>query len=72
MKRYDLMHDINARGTFLFTKCCIPHLRESDNAHVLTLAPPIQQITEAKWFKDFPAYAARQTNAAGSSPVAAR
>jgi citronellol/citronellal dehydrogenase len=41
MKRYDLMQDINCRGAFLLGKCCIPHLREADNPHVLTLSPPI-------------------------------
>ncbi|QKW08412.1 NAD(P)-dependent oxidoreductase [Streptomyces sp. NA04227] len=41
MKRYDLMQDINARGTFLLTKTALPHLRESSNAHVLTLSPPL-------------------------------
>ncbi|HVV90687.1 MAG TPA: NAD(P)-dependent oxidoreductase [Solirubrobacterales bacterium] len=41
MKRYDLMQDINCRGAFLLAKCCIPHLREADNPHVLTLSPPI-------------------------------
>lgn len=41
MKRYDLMQDINCRGTFLLSKTCIPHLREADNAHILTLSPPI-------------------------------
>jgi citronellol/citronellal dehydrogenase len=57
MKRYDLMQDINTRGTFLFSKACLPHLREAENPHVLTLSPPIDQITKAEWFKDFPAYA---------------
>jgi len=41
MKRYDLMQDINCRGTFLLSKECIPHLREAENPHVLTLSPPI-------------------------------
>ncbi len=41
MKRYDLMQDINCRGSFLLAKCCIPHLREAENPHVLTLSPPI-------------------------------
>ena len=40
MKRYDLMQDINTHGTFLVSKACIPHLRKSDNAHVLTHPPP--------------------------------
>ena len=41
MKRYDLMQDINTRGTFLLTRTCIPHLRRSANGHVLTLSPPL-------------------------------
>src|SRR5919107_912873 len=41
MKRYDLMQDINTRGTFLFSKACIPHLKKADNPHVLTLSPPL-------------------------------
>ena len=40
-KRYDLMQSINARGTFLATRACIPHLKRSDNGHILTLSPPI-------------------------------
>ena len=36
-KRFDLMHDINVRGTFFVTKACIPHLKKSDNPHILTL-----------------------------------
>lgn len=40
-KKFDLMADINIRGTFLLTKACLPHLRESANPHVLTIAPPI-------------------------------
>jgi citronellol/citronellal dehydrogenase len=41
MKRYDLMQDINTRGTFMVTKACVPHLREAANPHILTLSPPI-------------------------------
>jgi citronellol/citronellal dehydrogenase len=41
MKSYDLMQDINCRGTFLLSKCCIPFLREAENPHILTLSPPI-------------------------------
>jgi citronellol/citronellal dehydrogenase len=47
MKRYDLMQDINARGTFLVSKTCIPHLREAENPHILTLSPPIS--LEPRW-----------------------
>ncbi len=41
MKKYDLMQDVNARGTFLLTKTCLPHLERSTNPHVLTLSPPL-------------------------------
>jgi citronellol/citronellal dehydrogenase len=41
MKRYDLMQDINTRGTFVVTKACVPHLRSAANPHILTLSPPI-------------------------------
>ncbi|MEU0816768.1 SDR family oxidoreductase [Streptomyces mirabilis] len=41
MKRYDLMQDINTRGTFLLSKAAIPHLREAGNPHILTLSPPL-------------------------------
>ncbi|HEU4976433.1 MAG TPA: NAD(P)-dependent oxidoreductase [Baekduia sp.] len=41
MKRYDLMQSINTRGTFVVSKACVPHLKRSDNGHVLTLSPPI-------------------------------
>jgi len=54
MKRYDLMQDINTRGTFLVSKACIPHLRESSNAHVLTLSPPLNM--DPKWFGAHVAY----------------
>ncbi|CAN5387060.1 NAD(P)-dependent oxidoreductase [soil metagenome] len=40
-KKYDLMVDINCRGTFLLTKACLPHLRKSANGHILTIAPPL-------------------------------
>ncbi|MEC3976124.1 SDR family oxidoreductase [Amycolatopsis sp. H20-H5] len=49
MKRYDLMQDINARGSFLLAKTAIPHLRKSSNAHILTLSPPIS--LDPKWFE---------------------
>jgi citronellol/citronellal dehydrogenase len=53
-KRYDLMADINTRGTFVFTQACLPHLRESDHAHVLTLSPPLS-LSE-RWLKGHSAY----------------
>jgi citronellol/citronellal dehydrogenase len=48
-KRYDLMGDINIRGTLVVTQACLPHLRNSDHAHVLTLSPPLS--TDPKWLK---------------------
>lgn len=55
MKRFDLMHSINFRGTFLCTKLCLPYLKKGKNPHVLTLAPPLGEIAE-KWFRDHVAY----------------
>ena len=46
VKRFDLMQQINARGTFVVTRACLPHLRESDHAHVLTLSPPIDRVQD--------------------------
>jgi len=54
MKRYDLMHSINTRGTFLVSKTCIPHLKKAANPHILNLAPPLDM--SAKWFKNHVAY----------------
>ena len=54
-KRYDLMHQINARGTFLVSRACIPHLRRAANPHVLMLSPPPQLVP--RWFAPYPAYA---------------
>lgn len=48
MKSYDLMQDINTRGSFLLAKLSIPHLRGADNPHILTLSPPIS--LDPKWF----------------------
>src|SRR5438477_9248257 len=53
-KRYDLMQDINTRGTFMVSKACIPHLKQAENPHVLTLSPPLNM--EPKWFKGHVAY----------------
>jgi len=53
-KRFDLMHDINVRGTFFVTKACIPHLKRSANAHILTLSPPIN--LDPKWLAGHVAY----------------
>jgi citronellol/citronellal dehydrogenase len=46
VKRFDLMMQINVRGTFVVTQACLPHLRESDHAHVLTLSPPIDRVPD--------------------------
>jgi len=54
LKRFDLMYDINARGTFLCSKLCLPHLIGRENPHVLTLAPPIS--INPKWFGQHTAY----------------
>jgi citronellol/citronellal dehydrogenase len=54
MKRYDLMQDINTRGTFLVSKACVPHLRAAENPHVLTLSPPLD--IKPKWFANHVAY----------------
>jgi len=54
MKRYDLMHQINARGTFLVSKLCIPHLKKSANPHVLMLSPPLDMAP--RWFGPHVAY----------------
>src|SRR5215208_840688 len=53
-KRYDLMQDINTRGTFMCSKACIPHLKRSENPHVLTLSPPIS--LDPKWLGGHIAY----------------
>ncbi len=55
MKRYDLMFDINARGSFLCTQKCLPRLRKAANPHVLNLSPPL--AFEARWFAPHAAYA---------------
>lgn len=47
IKRYDLMLDINARGTFVVSQACLPHLRKSDRAHILSLSPPLDN--DPKW-----------------------
>src|SRR5947208_4544259 len=54
MKRYDLMHGINTRGTFLCSKLCIPHLKKAHNAHVLNISPPLNM--ETRWFAPNVAY----------------
>jgi citronellol/citronellal dehydrogenase len=54
MKRYDLMHQVNARGTFLTSRACLPHLLKAENPHVLMLSPPLDM--SPKWFGPHVAY----------------
>jgi len=54
MKRFDLMWGVNARGTFLCSQACLPHLDKAANPHVLTLSPPPN--LDPKWFKSHTAY----------------
>ena len=54
MKRYDLMHQVNARGTFLVSKACIPHLKKAANPHILALSPPLD--LSPHWFGPHVAY----------------
>jgi citronellol/citronellal dehydrogenase len=54
MKRYDLMHHINTRGTYLTSQVCIPHLLKSENPHVLNISPPLNM--EERWFAPHVAY----------------
>jgi citronellol/citronellal dehydrogenase len=54
VKRFDLMQTINARGTFVVTRACLPHLRQSDHAHVLTLSPPLS--ADPRWLQGHSAY----------------
>jgi citronellol/citronellal dehydrogenase len=59
-KRFDLMHDINVRGTFFMTKACIPALKKAENPHVLTLSPPVN--LDPKWFEKHVAYTLTKYN----------
>ena len=54
MKRYDLMHNINTRGTFLVSKLCLPHLLKADNPHILNISPPLDM--SPVWFSRHVAY----------------
>ncbi len=54
MKRFDLMHQVNTRGTFLVSKTCIPYLMQSGNPHILNLSAPLNM--EEKWFAPHVAY----------------
>lgn len=53
-KRWDLMHGINVRGSFLMSKACIPHLKKSTNPHILSLSPPLSM--DPRWFAPHLAY----------------
>jgi citronellol/citronellal dehydrogenase len=54
MKRYDLMHQINTRGTFVCSQACLPHLLKAQNPHILNLSPPLDM--KEKWFAPHVAY----------------
>lgn len=54
MKRFDLMHQINTRGTFLCSQACLPHLKKGKNPHILNISPPLAM--EPKWFGPHVAY----------------
>lgn len=59
-KRFDLIHDINVRGTFLVTKHCLPMLKKSAHPHIITLSPPLD--LNPKWFAPFVAYTLSKYN----------
>jgi citronellol/citronellal dehydrogenase len=59
-KRFDLMHNVNVRGTFLVTKACVPYLKKSSNGHILTLSPPLN--LDPKWFANHVAYTISKYN----------
>ena len=54
MKRYDLMHQVNTRGTFMTSQKCLPHLLKADNPHILNLSPPLNMAPH--WFANHVAY----------------
>jgi len=54
VKKWDLMHQVNARGTWVCSKYCLPHLLKADNPHILSLCPPLNM--DAKWFAPHVAY----------------
>jgi citronellol/citronellal dehydrogenase len=53
-KKYDLMHQINVRGTYLMSQACIPFLKKSSHAHIINLSPPLDM--QPKWFENHTAY----------------
>ncbi len=54
MKRYDLMHQVNVRGTFACSQACLPYLLKAENPHILNISPPLNM--EARWFSNHVAY----------------
>jgi citronellol/citronellal dehydrogenase len=54
MKRFDLMHQVNVRGTYICSQACLPYLKEADNPHILNIAPPLKM--EPRWFAPYSAY----------------
>lgn len=60
MKRFDLMNQINYRGTYMMSRACVPHLRKAQNPHVLTLSPPIN--LKPHWFANHVAYTISKYN----------
>jgi citronellol/citronellal dehydrogenase len=54
MKRFDLMHQVNVRGTYVTSQACLPHLLEADNPHILNISPPLNM--ETRWFAPHVAY----------------
>jgi citronellol/citronellal dehydrogenase len=54
MKRFDLMHQVNVRGTFACSQACIPHLAKAENPHILNISPPLH--FEERWFAPHVAY----------------
>lgn len=54
MRRFDLMHQVNTRGTFLVSKTCLPHLLKAENPHILNMSAPLNM--HEKWFKNHVAY----------------
>ncbi|WP_142686579.1 SDR family oxidoreductase [Chitinophaga polysaccharea] len=59
-KRFDLMYDINVRGTFLVTQHCLPYLKKGNNPHILTLSPPVNM--DPRWFGPHLAYTISKYN----------
>ena len=56
MKRFDLMHEVNTRGTYLCTQKCVPHLAKAANPHVLMISPPLHSTLSPRWFAPHVAY----------------